>query len=266
MNFDRISDNRVWVACCCWSLLTGSVDAQRIAAPASPATNRSETTAAIDVIPPARTHYLGREIALTMHYEGAPWLIRESRQREEDCATMLRALALKPGMQVCDMGCGNGFYTLQMAEEVQPHGLVYAVDIQPEMLRLMQARAAEAQIENIRSILGSVVDPKLPDNTFDLILLVDVYHEFSHPEQMLAAIRKALKPAGVAVLVEFREEDPEVPIKPLHKMSQRQIIKEWRPNGFRLVRQFDELPWQHMMFFQRAQQGPRDAAAEDATE
>ncbi len=197
------------------------------------------------------THYQGREIAQTMHYFGAPWLIRESRQREEDCVTMLQQLELKPGMVVCDMGCGNGFYTLKMAEQVGPSGKVLAVDIQPEMLRLMEARAAEAGLENITSILGTLVNPRLPPDSLDLILLVDVYHEFSHPEQMLKAMHRALKPEGVAVLVEFREEDPEVPIKPLHKMSKAQILKEWRPNGFRVVRQFDGLPWQHMVFLGR---------------
>ena len=200
----------------------------------------------------APTHYRGREIAQTMHYFGAPWLLRESRQREEDCASMLRQLGLKPGMNVCDMGCGNGFYTLKMAAAVAPDGIVYAVDIQPEMLRLMEARAAEAGLTNIKSVLGTQVDPKLPSNSLDIILCVDVYHEFSHPEPMLAAMRKALTATGEAVLVEFREEDETVPIKPLHKMSKAQILKEWKPNGFRLTRQFDGLPWQHMMFFGRA--------------
>ena len=201
--------------------------------------------------PPPLNRYQGREIAQTMHYFGAPWLTRESRQREEDCATMLAQLRLKPGMTVCDMGCGNGFYTLKMAAAVSEPGRVYAVDIQPEMLRLMEARAAEEDLENITSVLGTVVDPKLPENSLDLVLLVDVYHEFSNPEEMLTAIRRCLKPDGVAVLVEFREEDPDVPIKPLHKMSKAQIHKEWGPNGFRLVREFDDLPWQHMMFFGR---------------
>jgi ubiquinone/menaquinone biosynthesis C-methylase UbiE len=195
------------------------------------------------------THYQGREIAQTMHYLGAPWLLRESRQREEDCETMLNQLRLKPGMTVCDLGCGNGFYTLHMAALVGPQGKVLAVDIQPEMLRLMEARAADADLHNIESILGTLTDPRLPAGSLDLILLVDVYHELSHPPQILAAMRRALKPDGVVALVEFRAEDPNVPIKPLHKMSKQQILKEWRPNGFRLAREFDELPWQHMMFF-----------------
>jgi ubiquinone/menaquinone biosynthesis C-methylase UbiE len=192
---------------------------------------------------------MGREIAQTMHYLGAPWLLRESRQREEDCERMLAELKLKPGMVVCDMGCGNGFYTLRMAQQVGPQGRVLAVDIQSEMLRLMAARAAEAELNNIQSILGTVVDPRLPEASIDLILCVDVYHEFSHPEPMLAAMRRALRPDGQIVLVEFRAEDAEVPIKPLHKMSKEQILKELHANRFRLQRQFDGLPWQHMMFF-----------------
>jgi ubiquinone/menaquinone biosynthesis C-methylase UbiE len=211
-------------------------------------------------IPDPPDKYQGRTIAPTMHFAGAPWLVRESRQREEDCATMLQQLGVKPGMTVCDMGCGNGFYTLQLAELVGPTGTVLAVDIQPEMLRLMEARAAEQGLQNIKSLLGTVVDPKLPAGQVDVILCVDVYHEFSHPEQMLAAMRKSLRPTGRLVLVEFRGEDRTVPIKPLHKMKKQQVLRELVPNGFRLAEQFDGLPWQHMMFFARddAPPGPSD--------
>jgi ubiquinone/menaquinone biosynthesis C-methylase UbiE len=203
------------------------------------------------VIPPPLTEYKDRRIAQTMHYGGAPWLIRESREREEDCTAMLKQLGLKSGMTVCDMGCGNGFYALPMAKSVGNDGRVLAVDIQPEMLRLLQSRAAEAKVTNVEPVHGSVVDPKLPAGKVDLILCVDVYHEFSHPENMLATMRKALAPGGRLVLVEFRAEDPKVPIKPLHKMSKKQILKELSPNGFKLAREFDGLPWQHMMFFER---------------
>lgn len=211
-------------------------------------------------LPPPLTEYQGRQIAQTMHYSGAPWLLRESRQREEDCETMIKQLRIRPGMTVCDMGCGNGFYALQLAPLVGDTGRVLAVDIQPEMLRLLQARAAEAEVANIETRLGTVVDPKLPRALLDLILCVDVYHEFSHPEQMLATMRQALKPTGVVVMVEFREEDQDVPIKPLHKMSKRQVLKELELNGFKLVRDFDGLPWQHMMFFGRDESWqPRNA-------
>lgn len=203
-----------------------------------------------DVAPPALKGYKGREIAVTMHFLGAPWLTRDSREREEECSTLLKALNVKPGMTVCDLGCGNGFYTLELAKLVGDRGEVYAVDIQQEMLHLLDERAKAAGIGNIKPVLGSVIDPKLPAASQDLILLVDVYHEFSHPEHMLRAMRAALKPEGRLVLVEFRLEDPKVPIKLLHKMSKKQILKELPPNGYKLVEQFDKLPWQHVMFFQ----------------
>ncbi len=186
-----------------------------------------------------------------MHYLGAPWLTRESRDREEDCKTLLDALNLKPGDTVCDLGCGNGFYSLPIAKLVGERGRVIGVDIQREMLGLLKDRAAEEKIANIEPVLGTVVDPKLPANSVDLVLLVDVYHEFSNPQEMLAGIRKSLKPTGRVALAEFRAEDPKVPIKPLHKMSKTQIMKEFPPNGFKLVEEFDKLPWQHLMFFQR---------------
>jgi ubiquinone/menaquinone biosynthesis C-methylase UbiE len=206
-------------------------------------------------IPPAPGTYMGREIAQTMHYLGAPWLIRESRDREEDCNTLLQALHLQLGVTVCDMGCGNGFYSLRIAKLVGERGKVVAVDIQREMLELLKERAAAERMSNIEPVLGTLIDPKLQPNSIDLVLLVDVYHEFSHPEQMLAAIRKSLKPAGRVALVEFRAEDASVPIKPLHKMSKAQIMKEFPANGFKLVEEFDKLPWQHLMFFERDDAG-----------
>ena len=204
------------------------------------------------VIPPAATHHLGREIAQTMHYTGAPWLVRESRQREEDCRLLLEALAIEPGQKVCDLGCGNGFYTFELARRVGPEGRVYAVDIQPEMLRMLAERGAQEGLRNIRPILGTVIDPRLPKGELDLVLCVDVYHEFSHPEPMLARIRESLAPGGRLALAEFRGEDPAVPIKPLHKMTKAQVKAELEPAGFRLAREFDRLPWQHLLFFEAA--------------
>lgn len=233
-----IASRASWIllAMTCWLLMTGltsDIHAQdAVAAP---------------------TYYLGREIAQTMHYFGAPWLTREERQQEEDCDQMVEHLGVREGMTVCDMGCGNGFYTLRLARLVGPKGRVWAVDIQPEMLRLMEARAAEEGLNNIESILGTEDDPKLPADSIDLILCVDVYHEFSRPEPMLEKMRKALKKDGAIVLVEYREEDPEVPIKPLHKMSKKQIRKEMNANRLKLVREYDGLPWQHMMFFGQAE-------------
>ncbi len=212
-------------------------------------------------IPPGLQTYMGRQIAQTMHYTGAEWLIRDVREREERCSRVLANLGMEPGMTICDIGCGNGYYSLPLARFVGPQGRVLAVDIQPEMLAMLRDRAEKEGIENITPILSSLHNPRLPDKSVDLILLVDVYHEFSHPEQMLAAMHRALKPEGRIVLLEYREEDAAVPIKPLHKMSKAQIMKEFSANGFRLVKQFDKLPWQHMMFF-----GKRPSAGEAASE
>ena len=155
-------------------------------------------------------------------------------------------------MTICDMGCGNGFYSLKMARLVGPEGRLLAVEVQHEMIAMLRTRAESEGLDNISPILGSLHNPRLPSNSVEIILLVDVYHEFSHPEQMLAAMKRSLKPDGLIVLVEFRAEDEEVPIKPLHKMSKDQINRELLANGYRLVREFDGLPWQHMMFYGRS--------------
>ena len=210
-------------------------------------------------LPEPLTEYKGRVIAQTMHYTGAPWLTRDNREQEERCSLMLASLGVKRGMTVCDMGCGNGFYTLKLAKMVGDGGHIYGVDIQPEMLKLLNDRADEQGISNITPVLGTFVDPRLPKGKFDLILCVDVYHEFSYPEQMLSAMREALAPKGLVVLVEFRTEDPKVPIKPEHKMSKAQIMKELPPNGFKLAKEYERLPWQHMMFFGRDETWKRPA-------
>ena len=202
-------------------------------------------------LPEPLTEYKGRVIAQTMHYTQAPWLTRDNREQEERCSLMLANLGVKRGMTICDMGCGNGFYTLKLAKMVGESGHVYGVDVQPEMLNLLNDRADEQGISNITPVLGTYVDPRLPKGKFDLILCVDVYHEFSYPEQMLGTMREALAPKGLVALVEFRTEDPKVPIRPEHKMSKVQIMKELPPNGFKLIKQYEKLPWQHMLFFGR---------------
>lgn len=207
--------------------------------------------------PPALTEYLGRQIAQTMHWSGAAWLVRHKRDREEATLRMREELRLKPGMKVCDMGAGNGYHTLPMAEAVGASGKVFAVDVQPEMIEMLKERIAAKNLTNIEPIVGLYHDPNLPAASCDLILLVDVYHEFSHPVQMLAAMRKALRPGGMLVLVEFRAEDDSVPIKPEHKMTKAQITKEMTANGYQLAREFDELPWQHMMFFSSTSESPK---------
>lgn len=205
--------------------------------------------------PPGLTEYEGRTIARTMHWSGFEWLMRRVREQEEGPTMMRQQLQIKPGMVVCDMGCGNGYHTLPLARMVGETGKVYAVDVQPQMIEMLKKNIESAGLKNIVPINGLYHDPKLPPNTCDLILMVDVYHEFSHPVQMLAAMRAALKPEGQIVLCEFRAEDAEVPIKPEHKMSKAQINKEMNVNGFKLVREFDGLPWQHLMFFGKAGEG-----------
>ena len=199
----------------------------------------------------ARRSYKGRVLAAPMSHLGADWLTRPTRQQEENPDLAMRQLRLAEGMTVCDMGCGNGYWTLRMAEAVGESGRVLAVDIQPEMLEKLMRRCEQFGIDHVEPVLGTVDDPQLPVGEIDLALMVDVYHEFSHPESMLWAIRRSLKPRGLVALLEYRAEDPTVPIKPLHKMSKRQIMKEYEANGFKLVREFNELPWQHLMFFAR---------------
>jgi len=178
-------------------------------------------------------------------------LIRPERDDEERASESFRQLQLVEGQTICDLGCGNGYWTLPMAKKVGETGKVFAVDIQSEMLRKLRVRAAKFKLNNIEPVLGKVDDPNLPPGSVDLLLMVDVYHEFSHPESMLWGIRQSLKPTGVVALLEYREEDPQVPIKPLHKMSKTQIMKEYQANGFKLVREYNKLPWQHLMFFAR---------------
>lgn len=207
---------------------------------------------AADPAPPALTEYMGRTIAQTMHWTGAEWLMRANREQEENAALMLKELRIQPGWTVADLGCGSGYHSLTMAGMVGEKGSVLAVDIQQQMLDMLTARAAGRGIKNIKPVLGEYHDPGLPPASCDLILLVDVYHEFSHPEQQMKAMRAALKPDGLVALVEYRGEDPEVPIKPEHKMTKAQIRKEWLPLGFEIAREFDGLPWQHLILLRKA--------------
>lgn len=202
-----------------------------------------------DDVPP--THFEGREIAQTMSFLGAGWLTRSERDAEEDTTQLHRALRLQPGQTACDVGAGNGYHTIRMARAVGPTGRVLAVDIQSQMLELLRARVEEEGLRNVETIEGRPGDPRLPEGACDLILLVDVYHELAWPEPMLAAFRRALSPRGRLALVEFRAEDPTVPIKRLHKMSKAQIERELGPRGFVLVESFDELPWQHLLLYGR---------------
>ncbi len=254
----RFSPGRVTIVCTWASLLLFGLTTEVAHCQAPPSADTSpaneESAEAVDAAAPdyePGRSYMGRQIAPPMHYSGAGWLTRASRVREEHPTKLLKALNLKPGQVVCDFGCGNGYHTLQLAKRLGPKGLVYAIDIQQEMLDLLAERSTPRGLENIKPVLATEEDSGLPPETFDLVLMVDVYHELSHPPEVLAEVRASLKPEGRLVLVEFREEDPEVPILPLHKMSQAQVLKEVAPNGYKLVEQFDELPWQHVLMFAR---------------
>jgi ubiquinone/menaquinone biosynthesis C-methylase UbiE len=194
---------------------------------------------------------MGRQIAPPMSYSGANWLMRETRAREENPEKLLKALNLKPGQTICDFGCGNGYYTVRLAKRVGPRGAIYAVDIQQEMLDLLTNKMAELNIRNVLPVLGTVTDPKLPNASVDLVFMVDVYHEFDFPYEMVDAMCRSLKSGGRIVFVEFRGEDPKVPIKLVHKMTEAQVRKEMSVHPLQWVETVGILPWQHIIIFQR---------------
>jgi len=194
----------------------------------------------------------GRKIAGVMGMSGADWLVRPEREAEEQPEKALDALNLKLGMVVADIGAGVGYMSLRMAGRVGPSGKVYANDLQPEMLAKLRENAAKAKITNVVTVLGDVSDPKLPANTMDLVLLVDVYHEFSQPQQMLRKIRETLKADGRLVLLEYRAEDPNVPIIAEHKMTVGQVKTELEAEGFILQPVIETLPRQHILILTKA--------------
>ncbi|HLY15695.1 MAG TPA: class I SAM-dependent methyltransferase [Bryobacteraceae bacterium] len=193
----------------------------------------------------------GREPAQVMGMGGAPWLVRPEREAEEAPDAALDAIGIAKGAVVADIGAGVGYFTWRLAERVGPSGKVYAVDIQPGMLDRLRRNMAERKLANYEAVLGAVDDPKLPAGRIDLALLVDVYHEFSQPQKMLRQIRAALNPDGRMVLLEYRKEDPQVPIKPEHKMSVAEVKAEIEPEGFRLEKTLENLPRQHILIFRK---------------
>jgi len=210
--------------------------------------------------------YMGRELAHVMGHEGAGWLERPSREKEERTDLLIPALKLRAGDVVADIGCGSGYYTRRLAKAVggsltapdgeqasksQIEGIVYAVDIQPEMLEILTNRLAREKIFNVKPVLGTTADPKLPPASVDLILMLDVYHEFDQPFEMVEAMCKALKPGGRIVFVEFREEDPDVAIKRVHKMTEAQVRKEMEVQPLDWVETIDVLPQQHVIVFRK---------------
>lgn len=196
--------------------------------------------------------YMGREIAKVMGHLGAGWLERPERVQEERTDLLLSLLALQPGDTVADIGAGTGYFSLPMARMVGPEGRVLAVDIQAEMLDIIDYRLREAGLSNVTTVLATPSDPGLPAGEVDAVLLVDAYHEFSHPFEVMSGIRDSLSERGRVILVEYRGEDPMVPIKPLHKMTVAQATREMAAVGLSLAQVHDALPWQHVMVFRRA--------------
>ena len=195
--------------------------------------------------------YQGREIAKMMGFDGAAWLERTERQKEERADLLIAELELKPGMDVADVGAGTGYYSRRMALEVGPKGQVYAIEVQPQMLRILETTAKRPGYGNIVPVLGADDDVKLPEASIDLAVMVDVYHELAYPHEVLASIVRALRPGGRMVFVEYRGEDFRVPIKPLHKMTEQQVRLEAADQALVWERTARTLPWQHVVVFRR---------------
>jgi SAM-dependent methyltransferase len=196
--------------------------------------------------------YMGREIAYVMGFQGINWLERSEREIEEDVSTLIKNMEIKTDDTIADIGAGSGYHVFRMAPLAE-NGLVYAVDIQPEMLEAIELKKRTKRVSNVETVLGSEKSVNLPKNSLDKILLVDVYHEFSYPAEMVESIKNALKSNGQLFLIEYRGEDLSVPIKKIHKMTVKQSIKEMEAAGFRLKEKIDNLPWQHCMIFEKNQ-------------
>ena len=195
--------------------------------------------------------YMGRQIAHVMGWQGAGWLEREEREREERSDLLLRILAPAPGSTVADVGAGTGYYARRIADAIGPAGKVYAVDVQPEMFSMLQSVAKQRGYGHITPLLGAARDARLPAGSVDVAIMVDVYHELEFPYEVLASVVHAVKPGGRVVFVEYRAEDRRVPIKRLHKMSEAQIRREAEEHSLVWERTANDLPWQHIVIFKR---------------
>jgi ubiquinone/menaquinone biosynthesis C-methylase UbiE len=184
-----------------------------------------------------------------MGHQGASWLDRPEREAEEAPSRAIRALRIPSGQTVADIGAGSGYYSLLLSQAVGPQGRVYATDIQPEMLAILKGKLDARSIGNIQLVLGTESETKLPDASVELAIMVDVYHELQQPQAFLRSVKRALKPGGRLVLIEFRKEDPAVPIREEHKMSIREARQELEAEGYRFDRVLDDLPWQHILVF-----------------
>jgi len=194
----------------------------------------------------------GRRFAQTMSVEGADWLDRSERDLEENPDRAIDVLKLEKGSTVADVGAGSGYMTVKLAKKVGPQGKVYANDIQQGMLDLLSKRVTKSKLTNVSTVLGTQDDPKLPADTLDLVIMVDVYHELSQPQVMLRHIRDSLKPGGRLVLLEYRKEDPDIPIRPEHKMSVADAKLEVEAEGFKLTKTNEDLPRQHILIFTKS--------------
>lgn len=192
--------------------------------------------------------YQGREIAYVMGFQGIGWLERSEREKEENVSQLIKNMNIQKNDVIADIGAGSGYHAFRMAA-IATKGTIYAVDIQEEMLLAIEKSKGDNKFKNVKTILGSEKSVNLPENSVDKVLMVDVYHEFSFPVEMINSIKKALKPKGKIYLIEYRMEDPKVPIKKLHKMSEKQAVKEMKAAGFTLQENIGNLPWQHCMIF-----------------
>ncbi len=194
--------------------------------------------------------YMGRQVAQVMSHFGIEWLERQEREQEENTSLLLKNLAVQPGQVIADIGAGSGYHSSLLSKMVG-NGKVYAVDVEPEMIAFLNERIKREGKKNIIPVLSTEKTVSLPANSMDMMLLVDVYHEFSFPYEMAISMLEALKPGGKLVLVEFRAEDPNVPIKTIHKMSQQQAVKEFKAAGFTFEKNISNLPWQHCLIFRK---------------
>jgi len=193
--------------------------------------------------------YMGREIASVMGFEGMEWLERPERESEENVSTLIKNMSIDSEDIVADIGAGSGYHTFRIALKA-PKGFIYAIDIQEEMLSEISSRINNGYLKNIAPILGTETNINLIENSVDKILLVDVYHEFKYPYEMMESIKKALRPNGKIFIIEYRGEDPRVPIKKIHKMTEKQVVKEMKAIGLKLEVNMDNLPWQHCLIFE----------------
>jgi len=236
-------------------LVTGALIGGTASPPASQSVAASDTTDTLYTQrPPSRNGigkvYMGREISTVMGHRGAEWLERPARETKERPDLLVDSLPLDPSDTVADIGAGTGYLTFRVAPRV-PQGNVFAVDIQPEMLNMIRERITERDVTNVVPVRGTVTDPQLPADSVDLAYMVDAYHEFSHPYEMMTALVEDLTPGGRVVLVEYRREDPSIPIKTLHKMTEAQAKKEMRAVGLEWVATKEMLPRQHFMVFRK---------------